>query len=178
MTARARRGIRGLPFPILLVEYSGAEDKHKATSKLLIPFALAESGDKLSKRLSDQRRYLKDKFDRLPGVADKREFVKHLAHTAMFIRHLWLDDRNGIPELPDASFPNQSLALLCLDVLRAANHHITIGVLTRFFSQTRSAGVDQLTASIKEFQEAILAVTAFFALWRGSRLGTAKIDSY
>jgi hypothetical protein len=161
-----------------LDEYSGAEDKHKATSRLLIPFALAESGEKLSKRLSDQRRYLKDSFDRLGSANDKREFVKHLAHTAMFLRHLWPDDRNGIPELPDAKFPNQSLTLLCLDVLRAANHHITIGPLTRFFSQSRSAGVDQLPSTLLEFQEGILAVTAFFALWRSSRIGTDKIDSH
>lgn len=163
-----------------LDQYEGAQEKHAATTTLLIPFALAETGDKLSKRLSDQRSYLREKFDKLPapGPDEKREFVKHLSHTSMFLRQLWPDDKNAVPELEDGKFPNPNLALLCLDVLRAAKHHITIGLMTRFFSKYRSADLAGVNPALKEFEEAILAITAFFALWRASRRTTEKIDSY
>ncbi len=162
-----------------LDQYKGAQAKHDATSDLLVPFALAETGDKLSKRLSDQRGYLRDKFERhKDDLSEQREFVKHLSHTAVFLRQLWPDEKNALPELEGGHFPNSHLALLCLDVLRAAKHHITVGVLTRFYSKFRSSAPSEIGAALKDFQEAILAVTAFFALWRGSRTGTAKIDSY
>jgi hypothetical protein len=161
-----------------LDQYTGAQAKHAATTMLLIPFALAETGDKLSKRLSDQRSYLRDKFEKLAGEDEKREFVKHLAHTAMFIRQLWPDEKDAIAELEDGKFHDPTVTLLCLDVLRASKHHITIGLMTRFFSKLRSADIGGVPAALTDFEGAIRAITAFFALWRGSRMGTAKIDSY
>ena len=161
-----------------LDRYKGAQAKQSATTDLLIPFALAENGVKLPKRLSDQRSYLRDRFDKLATTPDKREFVRHLSHTSMFMSKLWPDEKDELPELEGGKFPNSNLTLLCLEALRAANHHVTIGLFSRFFSKYRVADAASVAAALKDFEEAILAVTAFFALWRGSRRSTANIDSY
>ena len=158
-----------------LDQYTRAQQKQQATSRLLVPFALAETGDKLSKRLSDQRRYLKDQYERLSDKNAKRDFVRHLGHAAAFVRHGWPEARTESPNLPDVQFGDKDLSAMCLDVLRSTNHEITIGILTRFYSQVRSS--QDVAVASKEFEGAIKAITAFFALWRGSRIGTANIDS-
>ena len=45
-----------------------------------IPFALAETGERLQKDLGDQRRYLRDYFDKLPSMDEKRGVVASLAN--------------------------------------------------------------------------------------------------
>ena len=54
-----------------LDKFKKAEEKQTATSELLVPFALAETGHKLQKRLSEQRRYLRDEYDTLPRPSGK-----------------------------------------------------------------------------------------------------------
>jgi hypothetical protein len=46
-----------------LDQFRKAEERQQATSDFLIPFALAETGDKLQRRLNEQRRYLRDQYD-------------------------------------------------------------------------------------------------------------------
>lgn len=70
--------------------YTKTDDKQDATSRLIVAFASAESGEKLSKRLSDQRRFFKEKFEKYPDAA-KKNFVRNLAHSALFIRYSWPD---------------------------------------------------------------------------------------
>ena len=155
-----------------------AQDKQKATDRLLIPFALAESGKKLSKRLSEQRNYLRMRYEAMDNIDEKRLFVKHLAHTTWFIKEAWPDDKQQMPDISEAVFSEKELVLMCLDVLRKANHQITIAPLVRFFSQILSAPSENRDEAINSFGEAVKAITAFFALWRGSRQGTQNIDAY
>jgi hypothetical protein len=155
-----------------------SRDRHAATTNLLLPFALAETGKKLAKRLTEQRKYLRGGFDDLPHLSARREFVQHLSHTADFLCRLWPDDKEAKPELDGNDFPTNHLTLLCLDALRAANHHIPVGLLSRFYSLYRCADAGGRPAARKELEEAILAVTAFFVLWRGSRRTTANIDAH
>ena len=61
-----------------LDRFKKAEAKQTATSELLVPFALSETGDKLQKRLSDQRRYLREKYNELSKIAGKRDFLHPL----------------------------------------------------------------------------------------------------
>lgn len=153
-----------------LDRFTTAPARQTATADLLIPFALAESGEKLSKRLNDQRRYLLTKYEAYGEVLDDRHaFLRHLARTTHVVNKAWKPE-SGVPELPGLVLGTE--ARLCIAVLRAANHHIILGPLTRFYSLARSGDLPS-----EEIETALKAMTAFFGLWRGAFETTANIDS-
>lgn len=165
------------PVEEYLEKFSKAQDRHTETSRLLIPFALAETGEKLYRRHSDQRRYLRRQYDGLQSIDEKREFVQLLSHTAKFFDRIWRKEGHAFGSIP---FSNKDLVLMCMDVLGRADHHITIGPLVRFYSGVLLAplGSEEETAAANEFEEAIKAVTAFFALWRGSGRTTGSLAEH
>lgn len=59
----------------LLNQFEKAEDKQRATSDLLIPFRLFNSGQKLTKKLNEQRKYLRKSYQELPAQNERRQFV-------------------------------------------------------------------------------------------------------
>ena len=154
-----------------LENYQSAQSRQQATTNVLIPFALAESGHKLPKRLSDQRRYLRDQYDNLEALDEKLAFIRQMAHTTLLIEHTW--DRKtrseSGPSLPGVELldPEEKM---CFSVLRDANHSIAIGLLARFYSAKRE-GHDVSIGGI------VRAVTSFFGLWRGALGGTSGIEA-
>ena len=153
-----------------LENYPSAQSRQQATTNILIPFALAETGFKLPKRLSDQRRYLKDEYESLTDSSDKLAFVRQMAHTTLLVQHTW--DKKTRPEsgptLPGVEMLDAE-EKMCFSALRDANHSIAIGLLARFYSARREG----YNASIGGI---IRAVTAFFGLWRGALGGTSGIE--
>lgn len=162
-----------------LESFGKSDEKQDATSRLIVAFALAESGDKLSKRLSDQRRFLRDGYEK--RVAEpkiyKQNFTRHLSHAAIFIKDVWPDTKKDFPDLNAINGQNDELALLCIDFLRQFNHTITIAPLIRFYSNCRIAAYDEREKATKDFLEALKAITAFSVLWRSSRTSTDGIDN-
>ena len=159
-----------------LEQFDKAQDRHTETSRLLTPFALAETGEKLSRRHSDQRRYLRKQYDELETIDEKRKFVQHLSHTAFFFQKVWQKEGSAFESI---EFRNRNLVLMCMDVLGKADHHITIGPLVRLYSQVLLEPPDSQTEVVNELEEAIKAMTAFFALWRGSGRTTGSLsDQY
>src|SRR5690606_2212114 len=98
----------------------------------------AETGTKLSKRLSDQRRYLRDEYERLSSLDDKRGFSERFAQLADFLRYSWnAEDRKGLSCAPleptnKAAFEDAEVAF---DALVDINHQIVIAPLLRFYSE-------------------------------------------
>ncbi len=171
--------------PILSIEkylesFGKSDEKQDATSRLIVAFALAESGDKISKRLSDQRRFLKDGYEKKVGNPEsyKRSFTRHLSHTAIFMKEVWPDTKKDTPDLQSINGQNDELALLCIDFLRQFNHTITIAPLVRFYSNCRTAESGERKNTTAEFLEALKAITAFSVLWRSSRTSTDGIDNH
>lgn len=148
-----------------------------ATSDLLIYFAAAETGKKLSKRLADQRRYLKEEFERYEGDKEQRiAFVAHLRDVATFIQHSWEFDTKT-PSLANLPVDATTDAVkLCLSYFRELKHTVVIAPLVRFYSAAIAASDSDRDKKISDFEEAIKAMTAFSALWRASHRGTANID--
>jgi hypothetical protein len=73
-----------------LDRFGVGEKLQNATRELLVTFALAETGKKLSKRLPDQRVYMKDTFDRHKDSDDDRAaYLRHLSDTATFVGTTW-----------------------------------------------------------------------------------------
>ncbi|MFJ9731953.1 DUF262 domain-containing protein [Streptomyces sp. NPDC101171] len=151
-----------------------------ATRDLLVTFALAETGKKLSKRLPDQRVYMRDTFERHKDSADDRSaYLRHLSDTAAFIGNTWEPLPNTSRTLPglEATVMTDTVKL-CLGFLNALNHTIAIAPLVRFYSEAVHADEGEgKTKRIAEFEEAIKAITAFTVFWRATRRGTGNIDS-
>ena len=158
-------------------QFDTAQKRQKETAKLLIPFALAESGKKLPSDPRDQRQYMRNQYESLVDREEKRNFVQHLSHMAEFMTNAWKQEHRAFSSITE--FTDRNLVLMCMDVLGKADHHITIGPLTRFYSQVLLALPDSLAEVVNELEEAIKAMTAFFALWRGSGRTTGGLaDQY
>ena len=154
------------------------EPLQNATRDLLISFAAAETGYKLSKRLADQRRYLKEEFERYESdSATRTDFVRHLSNVANFTQHAWVakDRQPSLLGLPVEA--TTDAVKLCLAFLSALGHSVTIAPMVRFYARALSASDEQRAAMSKEFEGAVKALAAFSALWRASRRGTANIDT-
>jgi hypothetical protein len=149
----------------------------EATRDLLIFFASAETGAKLSKRLADQRRYLKEEFERYEQVeAERVAFVRHLRDMTSFIQHCWVpsDKSPTLSGLPVEA--TTDVVKLCLAFLRELKHTVVIAPLLRFYSEALLANDGDRPTKVREFEVALKAMTAFSALWRASHRGTASID--
>ncbi|WP_423917899.1 DUF262 domain-containing protein [Candidatus Poriferisodalis sp.] len=153
-----------------LEQFEKAQSRLAATSNLLIPFALAESGYKLSKRLSDQRRYLRSTYDS-HEKSERDVFLSNMGHTAQLLEGAW-DKATWASSGPSLTGlePLDTQEKLCFDVLQSTNHRIAIGVLTRFYSAQRNGDEVNIGTVLR-------AVTAFLALWRGAKGGTSGIDA-
>ncbi|MGY2702561.1 DUF262 domain-containing protein [Nocardioides sp. HB32] len=163
-----------------LNRYDVGDKLQNATRELLVTFALAETGKKLSKRLSDQRVYMKDTFDRHKDDDDARNaYLRHLSDTATFVGATWDPAAGATRQL--AGLPTSAMTdtvKLCLAFLKDLNHTIAIAPLVRFYAEAVLAEEGEARDKrIAEFETAIKAITAFTVFWRATRRGTGNIDS-
>ena len=157
-----------------LNDFDKARDRQKATMDLFIPFALAETGEKLPKNLSDQRRYLRDYFEALDRD-EKRSVVTSLANLTAFMRSGWSSPQQD-PELEGfGKFDDETG--FCFEALRALKHNVTVGALSRFYDEYRKADAETAEQKKADFAAAVRATTAFSMLWRGAYRTTENIDS-
>ena len=164
------------PIEEYLNQFKDAQKRHTETSRLLIPFALAETGYKLSKRHSEQRWYLRNQYDKQDLPEERHKFLEHMFHTAIFIDDTW---KKGNGAFGSVVFSNRDLVLICMDLLGKVNHEIAIGSLVRFYSQVQLVSPDDKEAAVSELEKAIKTVTAFFTFWRGSGKTTGDLsDQY
>ncbi|MFF2960539.1 MULTISPECIES: DUF262 domain-containing HNH endonuclease family protein [Streptomyces] len=153
---------------------TSADQRQTATSNILIPFALLHDGQRLSKRLSEQRRYLRTAFDKEPDKVGRRTFLHALAEVTRFVSGPW-GAPESLPEYADDALRQQ--AALCLQVLGEAKHDIVIAPLTRYFAAHQLSSGEHLDRQASEYLTAVRACGAFFALWRGAFGGTHGIDN-
>jgi len=151
--------------------------KQAGTSDLLIPFKLAESGEKLSKRLSEQRRILRSDYEKLPAIDEQRAYLRHIAHASTFSESVWSPfDRTADPDIHVLEDDREDCQL-CLDLLKQAKHTITMAPIMRYWSAVRLATGEERQAAKRELAAAIKAITAFSVIWRFANTGTAGIDA-
>lgn len=166
-----------------LNRHKKADAKQKATSKLLIPFALAETGDKLGSKLVEQRRYLRMEFEEnLPKDhpvderrAYQRGFVRRLGDVADFFASSWEPLNEEKPSFGPLRVQDGQ-AFVSFEYLRSLNHTVTIAPLARFFGRALHVDGDARSQASADFAKAIKATAAFSSLWRGAFGGTNNID--
>jgi hypothetical protein len=157
--------------------FKAGDPLQNGTRDLLVAFASAETGERNAKRLPDQRRYMKDEYERYEKDASERLlFARHLRDTAMFMQHAWVP-KGAQPAMHGLPVQATSDAIkLCLAFLSELGHTMTIGALVRFYSAALSASPESQGEKVAEFESVIKAITAFSVFWRASRRGTANID--
>ena len=159
------------PVEEYMEEFKDAQKRHTGTSRLLIPFALAETGETLPKRHSNQRKYLRDQYDKLENIEEKRKFVEHLSHTARFFNDAWKKKEHSFQSIE--SFSDREIVLICMDMLGKVNHEIAIAPLVRFYSQIIHSNFSP--EAVRELEGSIKAITTFFTFWRGIRKETGYL---
>lgn len=147
------------------------KEKAKLTENLLITFALEERGEKISKRLNDQRQFLKI-YDQLKNDELKQHFVDALYTTYCFINNVWDHEKRAA----QISNPNETFLQLdgesqfCLDFLSGLKHTVVQSLLSRYYSKVLA------DRNVEDFQDAIKACVAYSVLRRASSIGTDGID--
>ncbi len=156
--------------------------QEKKTRDLVTIFALGESGQKLPRNLSDQRKYLLKEYD---NSGYETDYVRYLLHVTRvnesFIRSK--DSTTPIYNfLSDTEIVTGDLhqqlageARFCMRFLSEANHTICAPLISRFYSR---AFMSRDQHHHIELCEAIRSTAAFLALWRSSRPGTDNIDNH
>lgn len=153
----------------------GSASEADIAKSIVTTFALAETGDKLGGKLSEQRNYLRDTYSQVSGQKQLREaMTRQLERTSALSLLVW----SKTPEMHDARLHGEIKLTpetrFHLDVLRRSQHEITLALLSRYFDAlitSRSADDRQ------RFSEIVRALLSFWALWRSSTDGTRGIDS-
>ncbi len=162
-----------------LSTFKRTESRQNATLDMVVPFALAETAKKLPRKLNEQRRYLRDEFDKLnrnEGRASAREFVRALSNVAGFMETGWNAKTKDV-FLPLTLEDDE--AVFAFQLLRDLNHSITIAPMVRFYQHALDVSDYQSPKrGVRELGLAIKATAAFSVLWRAAKGGTAGIDSH
>jgi uncharacterized protein with ParB-like and HNH nuclease domain len=154
----------------VLEKISDPSEKHRQTDRIMLAFALSETGEKITKHISDQRRYLIKSYSH--GVLERRRaFVRNLAHVTRFIHDEW---DTASPQIINDADDEYNTVLLCLDFLRKAGHEVSIPIIERFYSEYK---INQNPKNLKNLYSIVRTCAAFFALWRAAHRGTSGIDS-
>lgn len=152
----------------------------KNTADLIVSFALAENGEKISTALRDQRDYMRNQYKCMKTKEEKRRFTEHLMHASQ-VSGLWIRPKEARGFLPAPSrrefMQEWKEACFCLDFIREANHSISRALMTRFYDAVQISGEGDRDEKIISLCRVVKATAAFFALWRGSRHSTDGIDS-
>lgn len=156
-----------------------ANKLQRTTSELLVAFALAETGQKLGKKLNEQRRYLRQQYgdpDDKSRTAFRRGFVKRLGDVSDLMSTSWDPADTLAPNF--AELPNiDESARVAFEFLRSLKHTVTIPPLSRFFGAALSAEEAERELKSTAFSDAIKASAAFTAIWRGAFGTTSNIDA-
>lgn len=162
-----------------------SKKQERITKQLIVNFALAESGTKLSdNNVNAQRKYMFDQY-KSQSENEKIKFIENLRNVAR-VMDLYINYANRSDNLffsvfsdallihSDDEFRTISEAVFCLKLLVEAGHTITIALVSRFYTQLIERNRDD--KALFELCRAICSTAAFFALWRISRETTDRID--
>lgn len=150
----------------------------RSTHDLLIPFAMSEKGDRLAKKLGQQRNWMRSTYESLVDIESKRRFVAELKNLVVFLEDYFRYGKADVsePTHPDLlKLTNGGISVVCLDYLKRAKNEICIGPLSRYFSDYASNPTPE---SAVHFEQAVKASAAFFTLYRWA-FGTSGLpDAY
>ena len=168
----------------LLKVLNKENEKLKTTSELIIHFALAENGKKITRAMRHQRQYLRDRYNDITSATGQEHYTRHFMHAAELAEEVWkcagnllVNPNFAFAERDDECRDNMIEADFCLQFLRDAKHEIVKSLLIRFYEAIKISKEPDKKQRIIDFCNVVKAVAAFFALWKSSRETTDGIDA-
>jgi len=152
---------------ILLQRENSAAQKAKLTNEFLTAFAYAHDGTKLSRRFSQQRKWLERQYAECTDNTARENFVRNMSDVAIYLKEILDFDHEEIYTLPglgELSKDQKELATFCVLYLQDAGHKMAHTLLCRFYSNVRR----EATEASVEFLAACKAIVAFYTLWRSA----------
>lgn len=142
------------------------------TRNLMVFFLAAELGEKVSRAHNDQRRLLDSHYKHSSEDGEREAITRQLLDTAVTYDRVFKEGQlsgvSGETETRELS-PEVGFAL---GFLSAIDHTVVIAPISRYVAQYRA---ESTSGNLRELEGAILAFTAFSAVWRGAR-GNSGID--
>ena len=148
--------------------FGSYEHQQREAADLVVLLALYVSGERIGRRLNEQRRYLRTTYERA-GLEGKRSFTRSLSELADFRARFWSTPEQLSNQIRSA--PEKEVGFLCLRCLSRMRNTLTIPILCRYWVESEKRAEPSL------FVEAVKAITAFIVLRRSATGGTARIDS-
>lgn len=161
----------------LLQRETTAAQKSKLTNEFLTVFAYAHDGTKLSRRFSQQRKWLERRYTECAGQGDREDFVSHMSEVAIYLKEIFDFDHESIntfPGLNEISRDQKELATVCVLYLQDSGHKMANTLLSRFYSCV----LREETAASANFLAACQAITAFYTIWRAALPNRGLDDVY
>jgi len=151
-----------------------ADERQKRSAELLVAFALAEKGDRRSKNLADQRRFMHETFGAYNSRQEQQQFIRHLADLSRFFDTTWVD---GSVKPLVGTIQLDDIAALGIRFLVDLGHTITAPLLAQYAAAILAAeNFEERKTALSEFTLVVKAVVAFAVFWRASRTTTDGID--
>ncbi len=154
-----------------LNQFKKADDRQKATSDILVPFALSETGTKQSRNLNAQRKYLNVNYNGLNSLENKRIFLRNMSFTIDAINII-----NGNVNNTKLESWNNDHTEFFVSIIKVMNHNIVISLITRLYENYLLTEDDGKEAVKNDIEDMISRIGSFFVIWRCSRYGTDRID--
>jgi len=158
---------------------SSIDKRQKLVTDSIVLFINTESGDRISKSLSQQSKIIRDLYinfedNRYDTNLEKIKYLKLLRNSTE-ISHLVQGNDFNIP----GNFCNilNNDSKLCLSLLIDTRHTLALSLINRFYFEYESnINTDDNYLSSENINSVIKAITSFSILWRVAWGGTAGID--
>lgn len=150
-----------------------ASKKQSRSKDVVRSVALYVSGKKVANKPDEQRRWLRNEYNKICHKDKAKErflkasFTKAIVDIVEFRKRIWdvEDISGGLPAME-----GRDVALLCLGFLKDIDMYVSIPILTRIFTSLEFKGrLDLYPAYVK-------AYTCYVILRRGATKNTANID--
>jgi hypothetical protein len=155
------------------------DKRQKLVSDSIVLFINTESGDKISKSLSQQSKIIRDLYTNFDDSNCDTNFEKikylKLLRNSTEISHLIQSNDFNI----SGNFCNilSNDSKLCLSLLIDTRHTLALSIINRFYFEYESnINTDDNYLTSEDINSVIKAVTTFSILWRVAWGGTAGID--
>jgi hypothetical protein len=142
---------------------------------IVTTFALAETGEKIGSKLSEQRNYLRHAYSEISDEENQRQaMTRQLERTSALSLLVW----SRTPHIKDHRLHGELRfmedAIFYLDVLRRSQHEITMALLSRYYDTLITSRSEE---ERERFTNVARVLLGFWVLWRSSADGTRGIDA-
>lgn len=157
-------------------KFENTNKKNTVTKEMIVNFALYYEGEKISQKLSTQRVYLRNKFEKQVNRSDEsiRHFVEDLANLAQFKYYYWYYENIGeINKFHSDKFVDE--IMLLMSIIKGINTKLAMPILFCYWRKCK--GEKFVEQDDQNFLEVLKALSAFIIIRRSATGTTSGIDT-